>query len=240
MTVTKARKSEQLATLEAHLKEATSVAFTSNQKITVAEVSAMKRELRAQNTLFLTVKKTLIRVAFKNVYDADLDLATLPGQVSLVISKGDKVAGLGIANKFAKEWKKEEKMSFVGGYLDGRLMDATETTKLAGLPSREVLLAKLLGSMKAPISGLARFFDAAKKDLEAKSLAKVGDLTVATPTSEPAPAPVAEAPKAEATPVADATPEASTSETVAESTSETSTPEVAQVEEVKTEESPTA
>ena len=91
-------------------------------------------------------------------------------------------------------------MVFVGGYMDGRLMDGAETKKLATLPSREVLLAKLLGSMMSPLSGLARFFDAAKKDLETNNLTKVGDLTASapakapeTPKAEEAPAPVAEA-----------------------------------------------
>lgn len=207
MAVSKAKKVEQLAALEAHLKEAKSVAFTSNQKITVLEVSNLKKDLRAQDAIFLTAKKTLMRIAFKNVYGADLDLTTLPGQVAVIISKGDALSPLGVANKYATEWRKEEKLTFVGGYMDGRLMDAIETKKLATLPSREVLLAKLLGSMMSPLSGLARFFDAAKKDLEAKSLAKVGDLTASTPAKEEkkeeAPAPVAEAPKVEeADPVA--------------------------------------
>ncbi len=216
MAVSKAKKSEQLAALEAHLKEAKSVAFTSNQKVTVLEVSTLKKELRAQNALYVIVKKTLIRIAFQNVYGAELDLATLPGQVALVIAKGDALAPLGIANKYANEWKKEQKITFVGGYMDGRLMDATETKKLATLPSREVLLAKLLGSMMSPLSGLARFFDAAGKDLTAKSLTKVGDLVGSAPApakKEEAPAPV-EAPAAPVaetpaeSPVAEAAPEA--------------------------------
>ena len=176
MAVTKAKKAEQLAVLEAHLKTATSVAFTSNTKVTVLEISALKKDLRAQNAIYLTAKKTLIRIAFKTVYGADVDLATLPGQVGLVIAQGDALAPFSIANKYANDWKKEQKMTFVAGYMEGRLMDATETAKLATLPSREVLLAKLLGSMMSPLSGLARFFDAAGKDLTAKSLTKVGDL----------------------------------------------------------------
>jgi large subunit ribosomal protein L10 len=210
MAVSKARKVEQLGALEAHLKEAKSVAFTSNQKITVLEVTNLKRDLRAENAVFLTVKKTLIRIAFKNVYNVEIDLDTLPGQVSLVIAKGDALSPLGVANKYANEWKKEEKMTFVAGYMDGRMMDATETRKLATLPSREVLLAKLLGSMMSPLSGLARFFDAAKKDLESKSLAKVGDLTASVPAKTPEPkeeAPVAESAKTEEAPVVETTPE---------------------------------
>jgi large subunit ribosomal protein L10 len=208
MAVSKAKKGEQLAALEAHLKTAKSVGFTSTQKVTVLEVSTLKKDLRAVGAVFLVAKKTLIRIAFKNVYGVELDLNTLPGQVALVIAQGeDAIAPLGVANKYVNEWKKEEKMVFVGGYLDGRLMDAVETKKLSTLPSREVLLAKLLGSMMSPLSGLARFLDAAKKDLESKNLTKVGDLTVATPVvaetpkaaEEVAPAPVVEeAPASEA------------------------------------------
>ena len=234
MAVSKAKKVEQLAALEAHLKDAKSVGFTSNQRVTVAEVSTLKKDLRAQNAVYLIVKKTLIRIAFKNVYAVDLDISTLPGQVALVIGKGDAIAPLGVANKYANEWKKEEKMVFVGGYMDGRLMDGNETKKLATLPSREVLLAKLLGSMMSPLSGLARFLDAAKKDLEGKSLTKVGDLVWSAPAKAPeapkaevAPAPVEAAPA----PVAEAAPiEAAPVEAVAPAPVE-AVPEVAQAEE---------
>jgi large subunit ribosomal protein L10 len=219
MAVTKAKKAEQLAVLEAQLKTASSVAFTSNTKVTVLEISALKKDLRAQNAIYLTAKKTLIRIAFKTVYGVDVDLATLPGQVGLVIAQGDAVAPFSIANKYANEWKKEEKMKFVAGYIEGRLMDAAETAKLATLPSREVLLAKLLGSMMSPLSGLARFFDAAGKDLVSKSLATVGDLVGSAP-----------APKAEVAPVV--------AEAPAEVVAEVSVEEVAPVAEVITEETP--
>ena len=232
MAVTKAKKAEQLAVLEAHLKTATSVAFTSNTKVTVLEISALKKDLRAENAIYLTAKKTLIRIAFKTVYGVEVDLATLPGQVGLVISKGDALTPFSIANKYAIEWKKEQKMTFVAGYMEGRLMDATETAKLATLPSREVLLAKLLGSMMSPLSGLARFFDAAGKDLTVKSLTKVGDLI----GSGAAPAPVAEAPSpvAETPVIAEVAVEAP-AEVVAEVPAETTL-----VAEVATEEAPAA
>ena len=237
MAVTKAKKSEQLAALEAHLKEAKSVTFTSNQKVTVLEVSALKRDLRAIDASYVIVKKTLIRIAFKNVYAVDLDLATLPGQVAVVIARGDAIAPLGVTNKYVNEWKKEEKMVFVGGYMEGRLMDASETKKLATLPSREVLLAKLLGSMMSPLSGLARFFDAAKKDLEAKSLTKVSELIGSAPApakaekKEEAPAPIAEV--VAETPVVEAAPEVIAS-------SESPVSEIAAVDVPVAEETPAA
>lgn len=208
MAVTRAKKSEILATLEAHLKDATSVAFTSNNKLTVEDIESIRKDARAQNGVFMLAKKTLIRIAFKNVLNADLDLDTLPGQVAIVISKGDKIAALAAVNKYVSEFKKEQKIKIVGGYIDGRVLGETEAAKLAGLPSREVLLAKLLGSMMSPLSGLARFFDGAKNEITAKSVTKVGDLAVAAaPKAEAAPAAAVEAPAAEA-PAAEEAPKA--------------------------------
>ena len=190
MAITKAKKSEILATLEAHLKTSTSVAFTTNTGLTALDVTTMKKELRAQHTTFMLAKKTLMCIAFKNVFNVDLNIDTLPGQVAIIISQGDKVAGLAVVNKYTKEWAKEQKMKFVGGFFDWVLLDAKGISRIAGLPSREVLLAKLLGSMMSPVSGLARFFDGAKSALEAKSLKTVKELIVtnAPATATPAPA----------------------------------------------------
>lgn len=164
----------------------------------------MKAELRKENAVYMVAKKTLICLAMKNVLGAEVDINTLPGAVAILIAKGDKVASLGIVNKYAQALRKEEKIKFVGGYIDGRVLGADETAKLASLPSREVLLAKLLGSMMSPLSALARFFDGAKTEMTSKGATKVGDLAVhvATPVAAVvAPVPVAkdtpEAPAAE-------------------------------------------
>lgn len=221
MAISKAKKSEILATLEQHLKESTSVGFTSNTGLTALDVTTMKKELRATKTTFMLAKKTLMRIAFKNVFNVDLDIDTLPGQVAIIISKGDKVAGLAVVNKYANEWKKEGKMKFVGGFFDGVLLDAKAISRIAGLPSREVLLSKLLGSMMSPVASLARFFDAAKKDMESKGLKSAKDLIGSAATATVAEV-VAAAPAVETTPeapteapVVEAAPEAPTEEAAA-------------------------
>ncbi|MDD5197871.1 MAG: 50S ribosomal protein L10 [Candidatus Gracilibacteria bacterium] len=226
MAISKAKKGEILAVLEAHLKASTSVAFTTNTGLTALDVTTMKKELRTNDTTFMLAKKTLMRIAFKNVFNVEINLDTLPGQVAIIISKGDKVAGLAVVNKYAKEWAKEGKMKFVGGFFDGVLLDAKAIGRIAGLPSREVLLAKLLGSMMSPVSGLARFFDGAKKSMEAKGLKSAKDLIgsaatttvaeviAATPKAvETAPEVVAEAPAPEV--VAEVAPETITEEVAA-------------------------
>jgi ribosomal protein L10 len=78
MAVSRTQKGSILSTIETHLQEGKSIAFTSNQRITVDEITKMKRDLRKENVTFMLAKKTLIRLAFKNVYAVDLDLDTLP------------------------------------------------------------------------------------------------------------------------------------------------------------------
>lgn len=184
MAVNKAKKSEILASLEQELKAASSVAFTTNTKLTVLDVTNMRKELRTVDASFTLAKKTLIKIAFKNVYGIELSPEVLVWQVAVLISKWDKIAGIAVVNKYATDFRKEEKLKFVWGYFDGNLLNAAETAKIANLPSREVLLSKLLGSMKSPISALARFFDGAKKDIESKGLTKVSELIGSAPKKE--------------------------------------------------------
>ncbi|MCK9272268.1 50S ribosomal protein L10 [Candidatus Gracilibacteria bacterium] len=234
MAVNKAKKSEILASLEQELKAANSIAFTTNTKLTVLDVTNMRKELRTVDASFTLAKKTLIKIAFKNVYGVELSPELLVGQVAVLISKGDKIAGIAIVNKYAVDFRKEEKLKFVGGYFDGNLLNAAETAKIANLPSREVLLSKLFGSMKSPISALARFFDGAKKDIESKGLTKVSDLIDSAPKKAdvkeiPHPNPLPEVEGIEKT------------EDVKEEVSEVATEEVVEtpaVEEVATEVTP--
>jgi hypothetical protein len=79
-------------------------------------------------------------------------------------------------------WPKGDlwKLTWAISIFEWVLKTQEETKVLAGLPSKETLLGRLVGSMKSPISALARFFDAAKKDLEAKWVSKVAELKSAT------------------------------------------------------------
>ena len=88
--------------------------------------------------------------------------------------------------------------------MDERLMDAVETQKLAGLPGKDVLIAKFLGSLMSPLSGLARFFDGAKQELEKTGGKTVADLIKETEAPEKEAAPAKEEPKTEKEEVAEA------------------------------------
>ena len=139
----------------------------------------MRAEYRKTHAIFMLAKKTLIALAFRNVYGQELPESALVGQTGIVVAKADAIAPLAITARFAQEFRKEQKIKFSGGFFEGRVLSSADVTRLASLPSREVLLAKLLGSMKSPVAGLARFFDAARKELEEKGLTTVGKLAKA-------------------------------------------------------------
>lgn len=72
--------------------------------------------------------------------------------------------------------KDADKMEWALSIFEGELKDKEETKLIASMPSRETLLGRLVGSMKSPISGMARFFDAAAKELESTGKEKAGEL----------------------------------------------------------------
>nr|MDD3720853.1 50S ribosomal protein L10 [Candidatus Gracilibacteria bacterium] len=229
MAVTKAQKVEILNNLKESIKNAKSIAFTTNTGLTVEEITNLRKSLREVNSTFSLAKKTLIKIAFKDVYNVEIDDSILPGQIAVVCSNNDAVSALGKVNAFAKEFK-DPKIVWAGSYFEGSIKDAEETKIIASIPSRETLLGRLVGSMQSPIAGLARFFDAAAKKLTEEGKDNLGSSAPAKKVEAKVETPKEEV-KVEEAPVA----------TVVE-TPATTTPEVASAdtptEEVKTEETP--
>ena len=175
MAVSKQQKVEILAGLVEQFKEAKSIGFAQTSTLTVAEFADLRTSLREVGATYTLAKKTLIKKAIKEALDIDVDLADLPGQIGVVCSNEDAVAGLGKVNDLVKETK-GEKVTWAACIFEGEYKGLEETKVLAGMPSRETLLSRLVGSMKSPISGMARFFDAAAKELETQGKEKVGEL----------------------------------------------------------------
>jgi len=94
MTVSKAKKSETLAELKADLARATSFSLIQSNRITVAEVSKIRRELLSVQGKMTVAKKTLIQLAVKEVKGVDIPEEMLPGQVAIVMAFADPIAVL--------------------------------------------------------------------------------------------------------------------------------------------------
>ena len=120
--------------------------------ITVAEDTALRKECRENQVDYAVVKNTLLRFAFDNTSLKDLD-SHLNGTTSLAISVDDPVAPARIMADYAK--KLNDKFEIKGGFMDGKAVDLDTINALAAIPALPVLQAQVLGTMLAPITGLA-------------------------------------------------------------------------------------
>ena len=133
--------------------------------ITVAQADAMRKKLREANVDYTVYKNTLVKRAIAGTEFEGL-AEVLDGPSALAISKEDATAPARVLNEVIKDFKK---MEFKAGVVEGVVYDAEGMKKIADIPSREVLLSKLLGSFKSPLSSFARVIDQiAKKDAAAE------------------------------------------------------------------------
>jgi len=180
MAVTRAKKNEILSELIENIKNAKSVGFAKTNAMVVSEFSELRKELRTVNSTYNISKKTLVKIAVKEALNLDLDLDMLPGQIWVICSNDDAIAGLSKTNAYiTKAFSKKakiQKIEWVACIFEWVINGLEETKVIASMPSRETLLGRLVGSMMSPLSGMARFFDAARKELETQGKTKVWDL----------------------------------------------------------------
>ncbi len=162
MALTKWQKIEVLNNIKELIKDSKSVGFTSNLGLSVEEITNLRVSLREVWASFMVAKKTLIKIAFKEVFDVEIKDEFLPNQIALVISTQDAISGLSKVNA-SKKWLKD-KIIWSACFLDWEIKDAEETKVIASMPSRETLLWRLVGSMQSPMSSFARVLDAIAKD----------------------------------------------------------------------------
>jgi large subunit ribosomal protein L10 len=187
--------------------ESSATVITEYRGLTVKQISQLRRNL-GQDTTYTVLKNTLTKRAAAEAGIA-LDESLLVGPTAIAFVKGDPVEAAKGLRDFART---NPLLVIKGGVLDGKSLSAAEVSKIADLESREVLLAKVAGALKALPSRAAGLFQAPLsqvarlvKALEEKT---PGDATEAAPAAEAAPvaddAPAADAVVAEDAPAADA------------------------------------
>ena len=141
-----------VASLTEKLQNAAAGVLVDYKGITVAEDTALRVELRKNNVEYAVVKNTLLRFAVDNVGMNELD-GLLSGTTALATCKDDPVAPARVIADFAK--KLQDKFEIKGGFMDGKVVSMDTINALAAIPALPVLQAQVLGTMLAPISGLA-------------------------------------------------------------------------------------
>jgi large subunit ribosomal protein L10 len=148
--LTKQQKTELVKNLVEKIKAAKSAVLVDYKGLKVKDSTDLKRSLRTGGVDYMVVRKTLLDIAFKNAGVEGLDVKSLEGQVALSLSNTDEISGAKLIDAFAK---KNENVKMIGGVLGKQVMNAAEVKALAKIPSKEELLAKLVGTLNAPVSG---------------------------------------------------------------------------------------
>jgi large subunit ribosomal protein L10 len=139
----------------------TSTFVVSYRGISSAKMNILRKDLRRKKAEVLVSKTSVARLALKEAKQEDL-AATIEGQMALILSNADASEVSKVLVNFAKSY---EGFSVRGGILDGAFLDENQVKTLSSLPSREVLLAKLLGTMAAPVSRFAGALNGKTRDL---------------------------------------------------------------------------
>lgn len=186
-------KAAAVAELADEFRASNAVVLTEYRGLTVKQLTELRRSLGG-NASYAVVKNTLTKIAAKEAGVSGLD-DYLSGPSAIAFVKGDPVE----AAKGLRDFAKANPVLVVkGGLLDGAPLTGEEITKLADLESRDVLLAKLAGAMKASLQNAVSLFNAPLAQTARVVEALRQKVEAETPAAEAAEAPAAEAPAAEA------------------------------------------
>ena len=208
------QKKQVVAELVETLKSAQAGGLVDYRGLTVEQDTDLRRKLREAGIEYKVVKNTLTRFAAKEVGLDGLD-EQLNGPTALAVSADDPVAPAKVIADFAKT---AECLQIKAGFLDGAVISLAEVQTLANTPSRETLIAKIMGSLNAPISNLVRTLQALVDNGVEPS--EINIAKEEAPAEEAAPVAEEAAPAVEEAPVAEAAAEeAPAAEEAAEETS---------------------
>ncbi len=150
MAKTRQQKEAEVQEVAVGLKEAKTVVMADLSPLKVNESTNLRHKAREQDVSVLGAKKTLLRRASQDA-GVELDESALEGAIMLLMGRGDEVAPAKLVADLRKEHKE---LNVQGGILEGRWMSRDEVLALAKLPSKDELIAKAVGSIGAPLSGL--------------------------------------------------------------------------------------
>ncbi|WP_087686347.1 MULTISPECIES: 50S ribosomal protein L10 [unclassified Pandoraea] len=157
-------KKAVVAEVSAQVAGASTIVVAEYRGITVGDLTKLRASARQQGVYLRVLKNTLARRAVENTAFADL-AEQMTGPLIYGIST-DPVAAAKVLNDFSKG---NDKLILKAGSYDGKVMDKAGVQALASIPSRDELLAKLLGVMQAPVSGFARVLAAVAEKKQAEA-----------------------------------------------------------------------
>lgn len=150
MAITKDQKKEILKDLDDKFGRSKAVYFADYRGLSVKDIANLRKALREEGVDFRVAKKTLMQLSLKNSDLPEAPSEVMQGPVGAAFGYDDVILAVKTLHNFSKG---NDNLKILGGLVEGKFITQAEAVELAQLPSREELLAKLVGSMKAPVSG---------------------------------------------------------------------------------------
>lgn len=150
-----------VADIKSKMEAAQSIVLVDYRGLTVAEVTELRNQFRKAGAEYAVLKNTMVRLAAKELGIEGLD-PYLNGPTAVAFGMNDPVAPAKVMTEFIKKTKKTQ---IKCGVVDGKVIDVAGVQALADLPPKEVLIAKLMGSLNSPISGFVGVLSATLRSL---------------------------------------------------------------------------
>ncbi|MFA5020619.1 MAG: 50S ribosomal protein L10 [Patescibacteria group bacterium] len=163
MPKTKGQKAAILKVVEDKISRMKSAIMFNYSGIEVKDLNILREKCRDEGVDYMVAKKTLLKKALTGQGLGAVVEKNFEGEVATLFSYEDEVAPARILAAFAKG---QDKIKFAGGIIDGSYIDVARVTELSKIPARKELLAKVVGCLANPLSGLARVLNAIKEDKE--------------------------------------------------------------------------
>jgi large subunit ribosomal protein L10 len=161
LAITRDKKVELIESYKTALSSSSAVVFTNYKGVSVAQINSLRAKLKDSNSSYMVVKNTLLGIAYEQL-GRPAPTALLNGQ-SAVAFIGEDI-GKGVTA--LKDWIRDAKVvEITGAVLDDAVLDAKQAEALSELPTKEQVLASILGTINAPASNLARILVAPQSSL---------------------------------------------------------------------------
>jgi large subunit ribosomal protein L10 len=160
--VTREKKVQTVEDLKTALLNSKLTVVSDYQGTTVSEITNLRREIQKAGGDFTVAKNSLIKLAIKGESYAETLGEILVGPTAVAYTNGDPVP---VAKALTEYIRKVKKTTIRGGVLEGKRVSENEIKSIAALPSREVLISKLLGSMNAPAQNLVYALSGVSRNL---------------------------------------------------------------------------
>lgn len=148
MAKTKEQKQEIIDDLKEKIAEQKAMVFVDFAGIKVKDLSSLRKKIKAAGNNITVAKKTLLRMALKKA-GIEIDVKSLKGEIATVFGLKDEISPAKLVWQSSLE---NPNLKILGGFLENKFRGSEEIIALAQIPPREELLAKLVGSIKAPVS----------------------------------------------------------------------------------------